>query len=301
MSKSLRLRDDLTVKTFSLPPADIDRLAADRETVLAHGFIPKPTWHKKLATLWERAARDTTSFASPRVRLLPPVPQGIIPLVSGADLSAPSGQLNWVTTTSVAPSLTNPGAGSTPNPPGSRLSFAMGISLNRKTSAYLFAGISWSYPSDTMPAGEQVQYQLVLLYAGPQTYTVQFDTSSFSIVPDMPLYFYLSANNLAGAGVVENSAHFMYQAGGVAGAAILHLTAPTSLVPFNGATDAAWTIEDSSVLPRYSQVTFEGATAGESCGQASPSFEPTAADALSDGSLSVGNVSNGNVTCSYQA
>ena len=303
MSRTIHLRDDLTVKTFSLPPVDIDRLAADRETVLAHGFVPRPG-HKKLSALWERAARETESFAAPQVKLLP---QGtIISDVSGADFPAPNGvKLNWVTASSVVPTLNDPGAGSGNTDAG--LSFAMGVSLNRKTNSYLFAGISWSTPALTV-SGNPV-FSLILMYVGPQGYTSTLNTDPVAITAGMNLYFYLSAYPSIQDGVTYNTAHLLYQVGGQASAVAYNLKSSSAYAVFEGASDAAWTIEDQALLPHYSQVVFEGASAGEMCIQAGSgtglppqvyqALEPTEADAVNDGELSLGYVSNGNVTCSY--
>src|ERR1035438_4852010 len=138
MSNTSHLRHDLKVKTFSIPPADLDRLTADEATVLAHGFMPRPAWHPKLSALWERAAKGITSFAVPRLQLrehgvfrpssVRPQSGSGIAGVSGADFNAPGGvPLGWVAASFVIPTLNPPGAGSGPTGAGES------IALDRKS------------------------------------------------------------------------------------------------------------------------------------------------------------------------
>jgi hypothetical protein len=307
MSKTTHLRHDLKVKTYSIPPAGLDPLKLDDAAVLAHGFIPRPTWHPKLSALWERAAKGITSIAEPRLQLrehgvLRGVhPQSSGPLgSSGADLNALSGaKFGWVAANFQIPNLNPPGSGS--GPTGAGESIIMGVSLDRNTGSILYAGVYWNSANESSLSDPT--FELFLQYqTGSQViYSVAIDTTPVRITSGTQMYLYLSVSTSPDdSGSTWNEANLLYQAGGQISTIQHSLSLSSGVPPFTGATDAAWTVEDLSLLPDYGEVDFQGASAGF-CSPANASSEPSPSDAWNDGTLSTGSVAGGTVTCRYHS
>jgi hypothetical protein len=305
MSKTIHLRPDLKVKTYSIPPAGLDPLKVNDATVLAHGFIPRPTWHRKLSALWDRAAKGITSFAEPRLQLREHgILRGVHPQSSspagssGADLNAQG--LGWVAASFLIPSLGAPGSGSGPTGAGESIIF--GVSLNRNTGSLLYAGVYWNSANGSSLGNPTFELFLQYQTGSQAVYSVAIDTTPVRITAGTQMYLYLSVSTSQGdSGNTWNEATLLYQAGGQTSAIHHSLSLPSGVAPFTGATDAAWTVEDLSLLPDYGEVDFDGASAGTSCSGSPPNatFEPVPSDAWNDGTLSTGSVAGDTVTCRY--
>ena len=145
MSETIHLRDDLKVRTFPIPDSDFDPFKADELSMLRHGFIPRPTGHRKLSAMWERAARRTTRVVKSGFQILEhrKHPEGLPSTSSwsGADFNTGT-NLNWVTATFTVPAVYN-------QPPDEPTSVGpnilMGVSLGRMTANnFIIAGV-YSY------------------------------------------------------------------------------------------------------------------------------------------------------------
>jgi hypothetical protein len=324
MSKTFHLRPDLKIKTFPIPPAGIDPLKVDEATILRHGFIPRPTWHPKLSALWERAATGIISFPEPRIHLRehgilgrhPVHPQDASPVfptiphtpfvATGADFKKKTTDplLNWVTASWEVPTFSTH-TGVTLSGPQS---IAMGVSLNRSASSYLYAGVYyyWSGNETDSPT-----FTLFTEYAAVNSsaYCVAIDSTGPDgknlIQSGTMIYLYLSVSttpdNMSGV------AHVLYrigshpyqgfQGGSQAGGTQNFVSLPSGGAPFTGATDAAWTVEDiSGNIPQYTKFTFEGVSTGSSC--PGSTHEPSQGDVLKEAGSQASVDQSGNVTCS---
>jgi len=118
---TIKLTEDLTVRTFPKPPQDFDPLKADEKTLARFGFPSRPA-DPKLSARWEAVMRRGVRFIEPQFRAMPykrrrlpqPAPgaHGVenTGIWSGAVVHAPDGDtFRWVEGTFTVPNAFPPG------------------------------------------------------------------------------------------------------------------------------------------------------------------------------------------------